>query len=53
MLLSCTGGKAGEGHWNVAWGLSKYFCLEQRHVGATSAGAASLGLKIKDPTEIL
>lgn len=37
----------------VAQGLSKYFCLEQQCTGAASADDASLGLKMKDPMEIL
>lgn len=53
VLPSCPGGNAGGVLWNVGWGLSKSFCLEQKHIRATSADDANLGLKIKDPMEIL
>lgn len=45
--------KAGVGLCKVAQGLSKYFCLERKCTGAASADDASLGLKMKDPMEIL
>lgn len=53
MPPSCPGGKAGVGLWNVAWGPSKSFCLEQQHIGVTPADGAGLDLEIKELMEIL